>query len=485
MEQHTAKRLRYSFLFLLSAIVLLIFVISAQSQVIFGQAEDMMGETPKEIITACENNELATLGANGLRCKTVEVIKTPTAQDINITDTTCPFGIKNFNIDSSRNLSYECVVPVECSENQFLSVQADLTFTCIGYNNSTLKDSSCVLGETISGFDEEGVPICTPIPSILAGGINCPEGQYLSGVRLEASLYVVATNLNNIYELNTEATVDRSPFRYFGDLLSSEDEPRSITEHNGKLYMIGDDTDSLYELDTKVTRNTRNISTIVGITFGDQEDDPQSITSHNGKLYMIGQSSNSLYVLNTEATGDPATRIGEPFDTEGAPLDIEGAPRSITSHNGKLYMIGGDTDSLYVLDIEATGNPATIIGESFSDQEDEPRSITSHNGKLYMVGSGSDSLYELNTEATGDPATKIGERFKGEGNPRSITSHNGSLYMVGRSSRSLYVLNTEPKQYEDTATRIGRKTTFLSRFSGLQSITSYSGDAEAICADIQ
>ena len=187
MEQHMTKRLRYPFLFLLPAIVLFIFVIFAQSQIIFGQAEDTMGETPKEIITECENDELATLGANGLRCKSVKALRAPTIRDINITGTTCPFGIERFSKGSSRTLSYTCVNPTVCSENQFLSAQAGPTlFTCIDYNIPILKHKACPLNTKISGFDEEGVPICTPI-SLLLTGISCPVGQYVKGIRTRNS----------------------------------------------------------------------------------------------------------------------------------------------------------------------------------------------------------------------------------------------------------------------------------------------------------
>ena len=457
MEQHTAKRLRYSFLFLLPAIVLLIFVIFVQSQIIFGQAEDMMGETPKEIITECGENELATLGANGLRC--VKAERAPTTKDINITTTSCPFGIKNFNIDSSRTLSYTCVEPSVCGENQFLSAQAGQagqggpTFTCIGYDIPILKDKFCPPDNKISGFDEEGVPICTPLTNPLVG-IRCPEGEYLKGVG-EHSLYMIGKSSDSLYVLNTEAT--ESPATKIGRSFSSrETTPVSITSHNGKLYMVGSSSDSLYELDP----TGRITARIIGTSFGGVETTPVSITSHNGKLYMVGRSSDSLYEL--DPTGRITARIiGTSFGDGDGGSNQELTPRSITSHNGKLYMVGSGSDSLYVLDTEARGeSPATKIGRNFGfpppvrsglqeesgRQEGSPTSITSHNGKLYMVGSGSDSLYVLDTEARSEsPATKIGIRFAGEGSPVSITSHRGKLYMVGSGRDLLYELNTEAR----------------------------------------
>ena len=263
-------------------------------------------------------------------------------------------------------------------------------------------------------------------------------------------LYMIGQSSDSLYELDTEAA--RDPATKIGERFGVESFPTSITSHNGKLYMVKDSSDSLYVLNTEATGNP---ATIVGKSFGGQEDTPQSITSHNGKLYMVGQGSDSLYELDTEATEDPATKIGTGFGTGFGGSGQESRPVSITSHNGKLYMVGQGSDSLYELDTEATEDPATKIGTGFgfggSNQERFPTSITSHNGKLYMIGEGSDSLYELDTEATGkSPATKIGERFGGprtgdgqEWIPLSITSYNGKLYMVGQSSASLYELDTE------------------------------------------
>ena len=276
---------------------------------------------------------------------------------------------------------------------------------------------------------------------------------------LFAKLYMLGSLTDSLYVLDTGAR-GKSPATKIGISFGfpsaggrsgrQEGTPRSITSHNGKLYMVGSGSDFLYELDTEATGDP---ATKIGTTFGVQRGEytPRSITSHNGKLYMVGQTSDSLFVLDTEATGNPATKIGTGFGLGGS--GQESTPVSITSHNGKLYMLGDGSDSLYVLDTEATGkSPATKIGTGFglggSGQENTPTSITSHNGKLYMVGNGSDFLYELDTEATGDPATRIGTGFGFGGSgqellPNSITSHNGKLYMIGGHSDSLYVLDTE------------------------------------------
>ena len=283
-------------------------------------------------------------------------------------------------------------------------------------------------------------------------------------------LYMIGSGSDSLYVLNTEAT-GKSPATKIGTGFgfngsNQELTPKSITSHNGKLYMVGSGSNSLYVLDTEATG--KSPATRVGTTFNvvnNGEYTPESITSHNGKLYMVGSGRDSLYILDTEATGkSPATRVGTSFGTNfgHSGSNQENNPRSITSHNGKLYMIGSGSNSLYLLDTEATGkSPATIIGTTFGGQggENFPYSITSHNGKLYMVGGSRDGLYELNTEATGEsPATIVGTSFAVQGgriNPRSITSHNGKLYIIGFNTDSLYELDTEATG-KSPATRVGK-----------------------------
>ena len=96
--------------------------------------------------------------------------------------------------------------------------------------------------------------------------------------------------------------------------------------------MIGTSSGSLYVLNTEARGESP--ATRIGLSFGsfvsNPEPTPRSITSHNGKLYMIGSGSDSLYVLNTEATGNPAKRIGISFGGSGD--DQENTPASIAFH---------------------------------------------------------------------------------------------------------------------------------------------------------
>ena len=255
----------------------------------------------------------------------------------------------------------------------------------------------------------------------IGGGFRNEENEPRSIIsHNDGKLYMVGWDSDTLYELNTTTGAATAVGGSF-----PENNVTSITSHNGKLYIVGWGS-TLYELNT-----TTGAATAIGSDFTDEEDIPTSITSHNGKLYMVGSISNTLYELDT--TTGAATAVGGTFVAK------EAFATSITSHNGKLYLVGTRSDTLY--ELNTTTGAATAVGSTFTDEEHTARSITSHNGKLYMVGVGSRTLYRLNT--TTGAATAIGSTFiDEEALPLEITSHNGKLYLVGPNSDTLYELNT-------------------------------------------
>ena len=72
-------------------------------------------------------------------------------------------------------------------------------------------------------------------------------------------------------------------------------------------------------------------------------------------------------------------------------------PQGLTVLDGVLYMIGGNTDSLYTLDV--TTGVATKVGDlvQFGASEAIPTAIAEHNGNLYMTGKTVTALYRSDT----------------------------------------------------------------------------------------
>ncbi len=226
---------------------------------------------------------------------------------------------------------------------------------------------------------------------------------------------------------------------------------RGLASHNGTLYAVDDDTDTLRRID--VTTGEANI---VG-SFGSVEASPTGLASHNGVLYIVGGDNDALYSLNT-TTGQP-TQIGSFGSTEPTPTGL-------ASHDGILYMVGDDKDALYQID--TSDGTAARLGSIGTEQT--PGGLASHNGILYMVGSGNNALYKIDT-ADGSAARVNGGANSfdvDETSPSGLASHNGVLYLAGGANSTLYDLSTGvviPKSIGSVAYL--PKTTVAVRISGI------------------
>ena len=200
---------------------------------------------------------------------------------------------------------------------------------------------------------------------------------------------------------------------------------RGLTSHNGIVYAVDDDADSLRRIDI-----TSGEGDIVG-SFGSVERSPAGLASHNGVLYMVGGDNDALYSI--DPTTGQATKVGSFGVTEPTPTGL-------ASHNGILYMVSDDRDALYRIDT-ADGS-ASQVGSLGTEQT--PTGLASHNGILYMVGGGNNALYKIDT-ASGN-ATRVNggaENFEvGETSPSALMSHNGVLHMSGAANSTLYDLST-------------------------------------------
>ena len=200
---------------------------------------------------------------------------------------------------------------------------------------------------------------------------------------------------------------------------------RGLASHNGILYAVDDDTDTLRRVDV-----TTGEADIVG-SFGSVEASPTGLASHSGVLYMVGGDNDALYSLDT-TTGQP-TQIGSFGSTEPTPTGL-------ASHDGILYMVGDDKDALY--EIDTSDGTAARVGSLGTEQT--PGGLASHNGILYMVGDGNNALYTVDTgDGTATRVNHSAESFDvEETSPSGLGSHNGVLYMAGAANSALYDLST-------------------------------------------
>ena len=161
-----------------------------------------------------------------------------------------------------------------------------------------------------------------------------------------------------------------------------------LTTHNGKIYTAAFDSRfenvRFYEINPTTGRATR-----VGSlqNFGASITNPSGFASFGGKLYLASRSGANVGLNTVNPTTGQATMVGD----SGWGITITNSS-AIAAFDGKLYLISLNT--LYVLDVD-TGN-ATRVGNvdpGFSVGENSARGLTEFNSKLYMVGSQTDALY--------------------------------------------------------------------------------------------
>ncbi len=175
--------------------------------------------------------------------------------------------------------------------------------------------------------------------------------------------------------------------------------PTGLALHNGTLYMLGSNPPSdpsLYTLDPETGIASLVVS--VGISYAG------GLASHGDQLYMVGGidlGNPALYTL------DPKTGAADQVGTADQFNVNENLPSGLVSHDGTLYMVGaaeymaGDADraALYTLDPETGVAEQVGAADRFNVGEGTPSGLASHNGILYMVGSDTDTLYRLHSQS--------------------------------------------------------------------------------------
>ena len=210
------------------------------------------------------------------------------------------------------------------------------------------------------------------------------------------------------------------------------------------------------------------VATRVGTERGFKvsEFDAVGLTSHGGKLYMVGSGTDRLYTLDTD-TG-VATRVG----TSNNFGVSRSTPSCLASHGGTLYLTASTPSFIgsitYFYTLDTTTGAATRVGSTqpgFNVGEQAPTGLASHSNVLYFVGTGNDSLYTLNpTTGVGSKVgtlTRFGRTFR---DPIGLASHDAKLYTS--DGQALFTLNAGTGALSTAAT---------SSVSGVMDMASHNG----------
>jgi N-acetylneuraminic acid mutarotase len=165
----------------------------------------------------------------------------------------------------------------------------------------------------------------------------------------------------------------------------------------------------------------------------------------DGKIYVVGGQNTSFTRSKTVSIYDPATKKWTTPATTGTFTARRAFVCAVV--NGKLYTIGGDTSSassgktslVEVFDPATNSWSAPVTTGSFTPRIVRAGAVI--DGKIYVMGGRTDSTSDLSTVDIFDPATNswITPMTTGNYTPRSLASAcvvNNKIYVIGGATGS-------------------------------------------------
>ena len=227
------------------------------------------------------------------------------------------------------------------------------------------------------------------------------------------SMFVAGNRTDSAYQYTLTTAWDISTASYASksfSIASQDGPPNGITFSNDGLsfYFVGAITDSVYQytLSTAWDISTASYaSKSFSVTSQDASPTGMAFSSDGTKFYISGFVSDTLYQYNLATAWDVSTASYSSNSFNIASQD--GSPRGlyVAPTGNKLWFMGGDTDTVYELDLSTAFDLSTAAynSVSFSTASQDSGSIDmffrSDGSKMYVVGTTNDTIYQYSTAA--------------------------------------------------------------------------------------
>jgi len=234
----------------------------------------------------------------------------------------------------------------------------------------------------------------------------------------------------------------------------SEAQKVDFSADGTKMYMLGFDTDSVYQytLSTAWDLSTASYDSD-SFSVRLQENLPSGLVfGHDGtKMYILGYQNETVYqyTLSTAWAVNTASYDSVSFSV----LSQDSSPRGVIfkSDGTKMYMTGGSSTAIYQYTLSTAWavNTASYDSVSFSvsSQDSSPRDVIfkSDGTKMYITGYNTNTVYQYTLSTAWDLSTASydSDSFSvssQDSSPRGVIfkSDGTKMYITGGSSTAIY-----------------------------------------------
>jgi DNA-binding beta-propeller fold protein YncE len=224
-------------------------------------------------------------------------------------------------------------------------------------------------------------------------------------------MYTVGNGNDSICQYSLSRAFDLSTASYDSvsfSVNSQDSLPRGIVFNTDgtKIYMVGSTNDSVYQYSLSTAFNLSTASyDSVSFSVTSQDGNPLGLAFNNdgSKMYMLGNLSRSVHQYTLSTAFDLSTASYDSVSFSVNSQDISPEDISFKPDGTKMYVLGGQFDSVYQYSLSTAFNLSTASYDSVSfsvaSEDDAPSSIVfnSDGTKMYMVGFNIDSVHQYST----------------------------------------------------------------------------------------
>ncbi len=171
--------------------------------------------------------------------------------------------------------------------------------------------------------------------------------------------------------------------------------------------------------------------TVTSFALDSNNTDPTGVTFGDGKLFVVDGSDDRIYVYSAAGTLD--RQSGFALDSSNE------TPTGVTFGDGKLFVVDSSDDRIY--GYSTTGSHDESFGFELTADNADPRGISSYSCKIFVVDHKDDMVYSYQFNGTADRQSGFALASNNT-DPTGVTFGDGKLFVVDRKGDMVYIYSS-------------------------------------------